>query len=237
MERNFASPAAPRMSRPSGFCRWLAALALCLACLSGGSGCSLFVMAGKMLIGDPMLDSDFEAYTKKSLKDKGKKVVIICETPEAIKLDFSSLDVDLLAQLARRLSQEGIEVVSPHKVASWIDDNGGIGDDVGELAEKMEADFVVRVHLDNFDYREENSPNLYRGRASGAIDVFEVVKKDNRPPKIEHVYSKGFQSIYPRHKPVGGEEVQAAVFRKRYLDRLSDEIGRTFYKTRPGSDF
>jgi hypothetical protein len=232
MERNHPS----RGHWPSSARRWLALLLCGGSCLLANSGCSLFVMAGKMIMGDPMVDSDFEAYTKKSLKDDEKKVVIICDTPEAVKLEFSSLDVDLLAQLARRMSQEGIEVVNPHKVAKWIDDNGGVGEDLGELADQMKADYIVRVHVDAFDYREENSPNLFRGRASGAIDVFAVERtKDTK--QIQQIYSKGFNSVYPRHKPVGSEEVRAVVFRKRYLDRLSEELSRLFYDYRAGADF
>lgn len=230
MERK---PPAPVIGRRSS---WTRRWALCAMCcwLAGGTGCSLFVMAGKFLVGDPMVDADFEAYTKKSLDEKGKKVVVVCQTPDAVKSQFSSLDVDLLAQLTRRLAAAEVDVVRPHKVASWIDDNGGVTE-IEELAKAMEADYVIQITVDNFDYREENSPNLFRGRSSGTVNVYEVTETDGRF-EGKHIYSKGFTSVYPNHKPVSVDDVSEQVFRKKYLDRVSDELARLFYNHKAGAD-
>ncbi|MFO1023284.1 MAG: hypothetical protein U0903_21730 [Planctomycetales bacterium] len=59
------------------------------------SGCSLGVMAGKMLFGDPLIGDDFKGTTGKTLTEKGKKVAVICNAPESVRDEFSALSVDL----------------------------------------------------------------------------------------------------------------------------------------------
>lgn len=207
---------------------------LAIALLPFGLGCSLFVMAGKMIQGDPMDDSDFEEYSRKSLKEEGKKVAVLCSTPESIKSEFASLDADLLAELSRHLATEEIDVIPPHRVSSYADDHGGRIDDLGELADAVNADYLIHVQIDNFDYREANSPNLFRGRCSGQVVAYEVEDTGGRTG-ARQIYSKSFTSVYPTHQPVSVEDVSATVFRKKYLDRIADELSRLFYKHRTGT--
>ena len=251
------------------------------------TGCSLGVMMGKMFIGDPMTDSAFEAYTKKTLAEEGKRVAVICSSPEALKLEMSSLDMDLLSNVALRMRQHEINIVEPHEVARWIDDNGG-AIDLLDLGTSVEADYIVHIQIEEFTYKEENSPNLFRGRSSGNVSVYELVPRDapeeKKPKKkfdkkkdedekksskkdsekdtdtksgkkksgnnsddnsdekrsqdleVKLVFARGFASVYPNHQPISAESVSATVFRKRYLDRVAEEVARTFYKQLTGSD-
>lgn len=265
---------------------------LALSCLAlTNTGCSLFVMAGKMMIGDPTNDSAFESYTKKDLAEEGKLVAVICTSPESIKLEFSALDVDLLTNVALRMRQHQIKIIPPHEVASWIDDNGGVID-LLDLGKTVGADYIIHIQVETFAYKEENSPNLYRGKSSGSIVVWELIpvdameekphtkkqaekkkaeelakkkkkkeqekeerelakksdkksskkseerlaEKSNQEMQLKKIFSKGFSSVYPNHQPVSAESTSATTFRKKYLDKVSEEIARTFCRQVTGSD-
>lgn len=221
--------------------RSFAMIGLCvLVLLCTGAGCSLSVMAGKMLFGDPMIGDDFKGVTGKSLTEKGKKVAVICNTPESVRDEFSALGVELLREICTKMRGHKIDVIPSSKIASWIDDNGGEVGNLNELAQKIEADYIVRIDIDQFSYQEENSPNLFRGRAAGSVTVFEVLYNEQKTAKVKRlseIYSKRFASVYPVHQAVPADQTSPIIFRKKYMDRVSDEISRLFYRHRAGSDF
>lgn len=263
----------PKHVRHSQNPLWMTALVCC--CLLELSGCSLFVMAGKMIQGDPVVEDEFKAFYGKSMADSGKKVAVMCSTPETVKSEFSSLDLDLAAEISRKLHVQGINVIKNHKVASWIDDHGG-DVDLKELGEGIDADLLIQVRLDHFDYREENSPDLFRGKTRGSVVVYELVRanedsmnKFEKGPKsksdpestktakssggkkstgkdkgqktrevesVRAVFSKTFDSTYPTLQPVSITQMQPDTFRKKFLDRVGDELSRLFYRHKAGTD-
>ena len=268
----------PRTIRQSRNPWWVAALVCC--CLLESSGCSLFVMTGKMLQGDPMTDDEFKTWYGKSMEKSGKKVAVLCSTPESVKSEFSSLDMDLSSEVSNKFHRNKINIIGAHKVASWMDDHGGGDFDVRELGNDLGAELVVSIKLDHFDFREENSPDLFRGRARGNITVHELVressqpksspskpdskadskakrvdnadtadgaKKTSKPGKsdkpgskvigIRQVMAKTFDITYPPHQPVTIEQMQPDTFRKKFTDRVADELSRTFYRHKPGVAF
>lgn len=219
--------------------RW-ALLALVLALVTCSSGCQIIIGTLLSLGGRPLIDADFKVFTGKSLAEKGKKVVVICTAPENAK-DVSSLDLDIIADVSGKFRQHDINVIEPHKIQSWIDDNaGGVEEaDLIEIGRKFDADYIVHIRLDQFTYKEQNSPNLFRGRTKGKLMVVQIddipgAKGRKRGKKI---YDKGFSSVYPEHQPKSGEEISGQVFRKQYLERVSGEIAQFFYDHRPGEGF
>lgn len=200
-----------------------------LACAQ--SGCSLGVMAGRMLFGDPKAPSAFRAATHVDLVKEGSVVLIICTTPEALRAEWSSLNIDLLDGVTRRLKSQGIKVVNPDDVATWIDDNGGSFDDPTMLAQEFEADYIVHLDLDRFSFREENSKSLYRGRTHGNITAYRV-EKVNGQPTARHAFEREFDSEYPGTYPVSADQTPEKVFQKRYMDRVCNQVSYLFYDHR-----
>lgn len=195
------------------------------------SGCSLFVMGFKALLGDPTVPSTFKKMTHTDLAAEDKQVLVVSSTPHAIKSDFPSLDYDLAEGVSRRLKRHDIRVIKPDKVASWMDRNGGylVRDDWPDLAGELGADYIVHVKLDRFRYRQPNSRELFRGRATGHVSVHEVVGDGEGTTGI---FEREYRSKYPENYPVSSNEMSAKVFRKRYLDRVCDEIALMFYDHR-----
>ncbi|QDT30285.1 hypothetical protein [Gimesia panareensis] len=207
---------------------------LVLVCLEA-SGCSLGVMAGKLFFGDPLLTCEFTKRTNVDLSEEQKKVLVICSTPESIRSDYPSLNYDLLEQITYDLKRQGIEVQDTGEVATWLDDNGGVWNDVDELAENFKVDYIIHVDIDEFDYREPNSPNLLRGKTFGTVAAYEVHEVDGIRRALS-VFESDYTSEYPSHMPVSIEQESAKVFRKKYLDRIADQIGRFFYNYHSSED-
>ncbi|MDB5336855.1 MAG: hypothetical protein JWN70_2474 [Planctomycetaceae bacterium] len=258
---------------------WMTALVCC--CFLELSGCSLFVMAGKMLQGDPMVESEFDRWYGKSMLKSKKKVAVVCSTPESVKSEFTSLDLDLASEVSRKLHLHEITVVKSHKVASWMDDHGGTDFDMKELGNDLGAELVVAIKVDHFDFREENSPDLFRGKARGVVTVYELMRDPKKPKKeakseaeskkdksesadksdektgssskskktkkddepkdnvigVRQVFLKTFDTTYPPHQPVSIEQMQPETFRKKFLDRVGDELARQFYRHKAGVEF
>ena len=234
IENDLSSPR-PNSSRPTATA-WLRMdhalkLVLLLAMTSHLSGCSMFVMAGKLFFGDPKMTSSFKSATGTDLVSDRQRVLVVCSTPDSIKEEFPSLDFDLLDGVTRRLSLHNIDIVNPDDVATWLDDNGGSWDHPSDLAADFQTDFIIHIDLDRFTYKEENSPMLYRGRTSGVLRVYKVLEEDGMRIARE-VYSPEYTSVYPEHNPISSSKFSAKVFRKRYLDRISDQIAQLFYDHR-----
>lgn len=214
----------------------------CLRALLAGtvllvlSGCSLGVMFGKMLTGETLQTCAFRQQTRVDLRKDDRRVIVICSTPEALRSDWSSLNIDLIDGVTRRLKIQGIKVIDPDDVATWIDDNGGSFEDLSELSDEFEADYIVHVHLDRFTFLEENSKTLFRGRAHGSVTAHEVVYANgSKTPRI--VFERELNSEYPGNYPMSTEQIDAKVFQKRYMDQVCNQVAQLFYDHRLGDEF
>ena len=218
------------MERPFAGTRALTAGLFLTAVLTCLPGCSLFVMAGKMLFGDPKIKNALDLSSGVNLAKSGKKVLVLCSVPHSIQFDSPSLDVDILNGVTRRLKTRGIKVVSPDDVATWLDDNGE-WDDPAEVADELGAYYVIQIDLTRLSYNEDGAPNLFRGQAVGDLHGYEIREIDGTPRALE-IYTQEFTSVYPRSHPVSADQKSAALFRKEYLDRLCHQLALRFYDHR-----
>lgn len=212
---------------------------LALALLSGMSGCQIVIGVLMMLKGFPTQDSDFKQFTKKSLDEKGKKVVILSSSTGSALAAHPALDLDIIAEVSRVLRSQNINVVDAHDVARFLDDNGEITNatDLAEIGPQFDADYIILFKFEDFGYREPNSPGLYRGHARGKVVVVEL--SDDGPEgrvMAKPIYKKPFDSKYPINSPAQAEHEKPSVFAQRYIARLAEELARYFYDHRPGED-
>jgi hypothetical protein len=234
-------------------------LLLVAVLLAPASGCQMIIGVLMMLRGRPLIEADFKQQTGKDMLDEGKRVIVLCTSPDIAKAEYSGIDVDLSTEITRRLKHEKIKIVDEHAVATWMDDQGGRIDDesIARAIKKFNADYVILIELEEFAYHEENSRDLFRGRSRGTAHVIMLKssktksnpedgpesKADKAAAKAKpkttpkRVYSRDFSSTYPVHQPVQSDAVSELAFRKQYVDRMADEIARLFYDHRPGEDF
>ncbi len=211
---------------------------LCLAVLlpTMASGCSLFVMAGKMFLGDPKVRSAFSAQTGVDLLEDEKKILIVCRTPSLMQGQMPTLQHDLTDSILRSLRQRGIQTVSPDDVADWLDDNGGEFQNASELAADFDTDYIAVIDVESLSFIEPNSPDMFRGAAQGAVRAYRVAEEGSRRTALQ-VFSSGFKTEYPRLNPVPSHSISERTFQKQFVQHLSQHLARQFYDYRMGDEF
>ena len=195
-------------------------------------GCSLFVMGGKMLFGDPINDPVFTEATDVDLTEGEHAVLVLAKSPEAAKQRFPEVDQEVMRRVGRLLRAEGVEVVRSGDVLDWVEELGGTWDDLhlGAAAARFDADYVVTVEVDYFTWTEPNSPDLLRGRSGGTIRAFEAVPEH---AAATTVFTGGYESVYPPHTPKTAGSVSEKSFREQFLDRLCLQAAQQFLPHRP----
>jgi hypothetical protein len=210
--------------------RWMVWM-LMSASLASASGCNYFILLGYLIGGPPSIQPDFDKLTKESLTDKGVKVAIVCFAPDEIRLNFIDADKDVAKYVAHRLIQHSITVVHPDRVQDWLDRHDD-WDKPDEIGEATAATHVIFIDVHKYNLFEENSHDLFRGRAEVMVSVFKMQKGD----QAEKIYTKELTSLYPLSAPRSTSEISYDRFRRQYLGRLSEEIGRLFYEYYNGDD-
>ncbi len=234
MEDRRTSPAPADTSPTAALIGPLKRCAACLAIAStlwAASGCSLFVMAGKMLFGDPLRTAAFHSATKVDLTKGEKSVLIVATTPQSTKNELPGVDFKVVEEVSRRLRVKGIKVYPSQKVLNWVDNRGGQWGTADEIAAKFDADFIVEIDVDRLSFREENSPDLFRGQAIGNVRAYEVVAAgDTR--LASSAFSREFSCTYPTHHPKQAHQISEDTFRQQFLERVCTHIAQLFYDHR-----
>lgn len=217
----------------------LVPLRRCVVCLAIAStvwtlgGCSLFVMAGKMFFGDPVKTAAFRATTDVDLTKGDKSVLFIATTPQSVKAEMPSVDLVIVEQVGRILRTKGVKMYPPKKVLNWVDNRGGHWGSASEIAEAFpDADYIVQVDIERFTHREDNSPDLYRGQATGNVQAFEVVSIGGRQ-SASPVFSRTFNCSYPSMHPKQAHQISEKTFQEEFLGRVCTQISQMFYDIRP----
>ncbi|MDA0834377.1 MAG: hypothetical protein O2955_10500 [Planctomycetota bacterium] len=203
----------------------------CSCLLMLQTGCNYFILLGYLIGGPPSIEPDFDTQTRKSFTDRDVSVAVVCYAPTELKWDFSEIDNELAKYVTYRLHEHHIKVINPDQIIAWIDKNPD-WDRPEEIGEAFNCTYVVYIDLHEYSLYEENSANLYRGRAEGSVSVFEMDEVGHG----EKIYSKEIISRYPLTAPKSTTEISYPKFKKLYLSRLSDEIGRIFYEYYNGDD-
>ena len=228
------SPGGPgRRSRIGWSPMRLVVLAWSAVLLAAIPGCSLGVMAGKMLFGNPLISSEFMMATGVDLADSEQKVVVIVRVPSYLSGDLATLEPDLITGVTDQLSRESIQVTPADEVIDWIDERG-TSDDVEAAAEKFDTDYVIHIDLATFENLEEGTSWLHRGRSAGTVTAYKVETIGGE--KVSRmVFERGFNSRHPRRQPVPVGEVSRTVFVRRHLDQLTGDLARKFHAHLPGA--
>ena len=200
-------------------------------------GCSKMLLgSGKILFGDPKNKSEFTTLTREDLTKGNKTVLVACSTPEFVEAETSTLKLDLIDGVTRRMKLHGVKIINPDRVADWLDEHGGVGSDLQELARDFETDYIALIDVQSFGLREPNSPKLLRGSTTGIIKVFKVDDAGGERRAMT-VYTREFALTYPQHQPMSETGRSSITFHKEYVARLCDMLAERFYDHRPGTNF
>lgn len=235
--------------------RWLPLL-LVAGMLFSAAGCQIVIGVLMILRELPKDDSDFRKATnnKYNIEDSKKKVVVLCTSPEEAKQDNVAINQDLIEQVSRQMKANGINVIEPHEILTWIDDHGGVlrESDLAEIGKKFDVDFLIQIRLEAFSIRDRSSPGLYHGNAVGRVRVWardgqaekkvadakskdkaKSSKGDNwTPPALRQIYMRPYKCMFPSLQPVPAGNESPLVFCKRFEERVGKEIALLFYDHR-----
>jgi hypothetical protein len=209
------------------------ALAVVATILFSFCGClNQIITLGYLLGGPPSIEPDFEKATEESMTDHEVTVAVVCYAPTEMQWDFEEVHYDIAKFVAFRLGSHHVKTLNPDQVRAWLDKND-TWDKPEEIGAALGATYVVYVDLNSFTLWEKHSSHLYRGRADAVISVTKMNDDDTG----EKIYSKELTSVFPLMQARSSSEVSFETFKREYLTRLSEEIGRLFYEHYNGDDF
>jgi hypothetical protein len=159
------------------------------------------------------------------MTDKDVTVAVVCFAPNEVKYTFDNIDHEIAKYVTYRLHAKQIKVFNPDVVRDWLDKNDN-WDKPAQIGEALNATYVIFVDLHTYTLFAENSVNLYQGRAECLVSVFEM----DEDGSADRIFSKEIISRYPLAMPRETSETTYATFKRQYLSRFSEEIGRLFYE-------
>lgn len=203
-----------------------------LALLAAACGCNYVVGIGYLLGGPPSIEPDFDRMTDKSLTDKDVKAAVVCFAPTDLKFDNAEIDKEIAEFVSYRLHEHKVVVCRPERIQAWIDANPDWDkpEEIGEADE--DVTHVVFIDLSKFSLYEADASHLYRGRAEAVVSVVEKQPDGG----WEEIYVKEHVSQFPLGAPRSTSDQTFSSFKRQYLERLSEEIGRLFYEYYNGDD-
>lgn len=204
------------------------ALLATLACVCG---CNYVVGLGYLLGGPPSIEPDFDRMTNKSLTDRDVRVAVACYAPTELKWDNAEIDREIAEFVSYRLHEHKITVCSPERVRAWMNANPD-WDKPEEIGEGVDVTHVVFIDLSKFSLYEPDASHLYRGRAECVVNVVEKQPSGD----WDEIYVKEHISAYPLAAPRPTSQESFSSFKRHYLERLSEEVGRLFYEYYNGDD-
>ncbi len=192
-------------------------------------GCiNTMVMVSKVIMGDPMQISGYEVATGVNLKKEEKKILIYCSAPAMVSETHSTLTSDVEEELIRRMKRHKLIVLHPDSAAKTLDRLGGRFDPNAIAQDVTDMDLVFHIHVEQFRYKEESSPNFYRGFVTGRIVGYEAKEADGKRHTVQ-VFDQRFQATYPTTYPVAIDQTPQNVFIRRFIDHIADSLGASFY--------
>lgn len=196
------------------------------------SGCiNALVMANRIVFGDPKQKSAFEVATGVNLKDQEKRVLLHCSALSFIAEEHGTMTADLQLELLRRMKRRGLQVLPADTGARILDRHGGKFDPNLLAREIDDVDYIMHIEFSHFSYKEESSPNLYRGNAQGRVYGYEV-RGEGKSRHVVKVFEQEFRTTYPGTYPVPYDQTPRNVFIRRFVNHLSDTLGTSFYEVR-----
>ncbi|MFZ5830040.1 MAG: hypothetical protein ACOY3P_08130 [Planctomycetota bacterium] len=201
--------------------RALITLALA-AVMLGTTGCRTIMTTMAYLIVGPTVEADYQGLEKKT-------VLVVVRPSAHVDWGYTSVDKELAREIAMllRTNVRKIKVVDHQKVANWLDENQW--NEYTEVGEALKADMVLGIDLLEFGLYQGQT--LYQGQASCNLTVYDM-EEDGAV-----VFEKALpRTLYPPNTGIPAAEMPESQFRRRFISKLADQIGRHFYRHDPHAD-
>jgi hypothetical protein len=163
----------------------------------------------------------------------GQTVAVVAYVPRRVEFEYPTVRADIIytvsAELRRRV--DGAELIPPQDVVDWQDSQLHWADlDRAEIGRRLGAERLVFIALHEFSTREPASVNLFRGRATAEVSVYDAagsgeqacVWRIDEPVRI----------VYPESGPVGRVGENDYDIRVATQALLTRDLVKPFYRHR-----
>ncbi|MFV0443607.1 MAG: hypothetical protein ACK5Q5_08550 [Planctomycetaceae bacterium] len=218
--------------RPGKDRRWSRLVGL--TCLIGIglslAGCvRALALGSKVLMGDPKTVSTFEQRTQVELQSGEFAVAVVVDAPHQILDEYDRIVDDVQRELLHQMGRHGVKVVPSAEVHSAIEDAGGIFVPQ-QLAQKIDADYIMHVQLHAFTDHLGGSPNLLQCQANGLVVGYEVRRGiDGETSVVVSRYEEPFRTLYPTGHPEPADQISSGVFLQECTREIAKSIGMHMY--------
>lgn len=161
---------------------------------------------------------------------KEKRVVVVCRPPASHQFRHAgaSRAIGKRVSLKLRNNVKGIDVVSPSEVDNWVDEQDW--DNFKDLGRAVKANRIVYIELDNFELYKGTT--LYQGDAEVHVKVFDMDERG----RLMWEQNLG-QILFPRNSGIPSADKPVQQFQDQFVEIVSDQIARYFYKHNPNASF
>ncbi len=215
------------MTRSFSICalRWLTLTGTSLTGLL--SGCVQYVA---FPVTSYAIKPDFEEQTGRSVLEDDPVVTVVCRTSSRIQADHPNIHTDVMRYVSNSMAMNNISMTEPSVIQSWIDQHPDY-DEVSEIGQFFEADYVIEIHIEGFGLYEENSVELLRGRTEAYVTVYEMLDDGSG----DRIYETEIDFAFPTRFPRSTSDTPYSQFKMEYLTALSDKITWLFVPRETGS--
>ncbi len=164
---------------------------------------------------------------------KGKRVAVVCRPLVTLQFRNANPAKDLGQQVAGVLKHNvpKIDLVSRSQIDKWIDENESNFDDFVAIGQALKADVVIGIELESFSIYQ-GSTTLYQGKAAAHVSVYDVKKGG------EATWSTTLpEVVYPPNTAIASSDMSENEFRRRFVAKIAEHIGRYFYDHDSSTDF
>jgi hypothetical protein len=194
------------------------------------TGCSLSSLPYFLMGGDPkQLPGEMALLAPD--KKKPTKVAILVYSGLETHPEFVTADRDLTSMLTRILQQrcpennQYVTFIPPGKIQEFKTNHSDWHMiPLKELGQRLGADYVIYLEIESLSLYERGSANqLYRGRASIAVNLVNMRKKDDYP------LEKHFTCEYPSARgPIAVDDQSAREFYLAFMNYAAKHLSWYF---------
>lgn len=176
---------------------------------------------------------DQEPNCKTLLKGE-HKVVVVTRAPAYVsqfgcETVHSDISQEVSYLIAANANNKKLKMISQNKVEDWFDRNDYTFERFTDIGKDLKADYVVGIEIDSFTLQEPQSRNLYRGRASVHVKLYNC-----KTGNVEH--SESFSNIvYPANSHLDLDSVNKTPsdFRREFVKVVAIQVAAQFHPYDP----
>ncbi len=174
--------------------------------------------------------SDTETVEAQFDRLSGSTVAVVVHADHKIRYEYPYAQLELSSVVAEEMRNniKKITVVDPRKIVRYQAQNVNWNEmQRTKLGKVFNADFVLFITLMEFTTREPGSMNLYRGRITAEVDLWET----SQPERDATVWRESDLSVrFPEKDPVGSLSNNDGQLRYMTVKKFAQKLVRRFYE-------